>query len=446
MPSSSKTQAFCGGSTLVDEATLSSVESSDDLPWNEREKSWTRLTSIAHKGTGEDTSQVAPQDVMGSSDGYHKSLLQSTQDFLRDVQNAPRLKANRTDYEEQGDNTAGIICLESSADSTEVVSWDIVAETSTSVVFGNVLHEVPQPVPDPLPTPQELCRASLRHRAFSFSVPGLLRSVSMLSEQDQPVTESLLIRLKPSPWSIVGGARSRLFPDIEVTINVDPHTKETTLTNVEAIVDRRLSDIMLPDKVTDLRFMRQDSVRLRRPHNAGDIINFLAQSSLSLQSQGRLTTPPGLTLSVPSWNVSADADDPASSSHLSTTTKMEYLFAGLEHRQTLHVVLRGWKGQYAAVEAGKTGGRRGEFRLFMERAPEVYGRGADGTQASDVEQRLEGSSSIPQLQELNFEAFFSTAFHFVDELKKQVVDDVRLEKPERHVAEANHLPGEEEKK
>ncbi|KAI9817629.1 MAG: hypothetical protein M1832_004633 [Thelocarpon impressellum] len=180
--------------------------------------------------------------------------------------------------------------------------------------------------------------------------------------------EQIRICLRPSPWSSLPRTTITSFPGLEVTLDLSSESKEPRLHAVCATLSEQQVDVMLPYQPADLRFTRRTEFSLEARRPVQSIADFLARSYLNIRGQGRLRTPSTLVVPLPRWAL-AHADARSDED----VTEVEYLFTGLEHRQTLDIVHEGWRAQYTSVEAGKTGGRRCELRVLMEKGGDVGG-------------------------------------------------------------------------
>ena len=257
----------------------------------------------------------------------------------------------------------------------EDAAWEGQTRTTTVALAGHVLRPLDVLAVPEMVTAKELEAKQDLVRAFSFDVPGLVRSITSLpAVYDVGNQETLVLYLKPSPWARLGGKLSTALPAIEMLLRVDADLQKNELLRVEAVVDQRILDIMLPESASDVRFRTRSTIDMRNPARCHPIADFLRRSHLEVWGQERLKTPAGLSLRIPKWMIApgrrpaldqAGGDELASSQDI----EVEYLFARLELRQSVGLAINGWKAQYVGVEAGKAGGRWGELRFHMEPAP-----------------------------------------------------------------------------
>lgn len=418
IPFQHQERVLCGRNSSTEKAVLTSVGPVNDLAWYERGKSWTRLQLPIFKEKG--GKELRPDGVAGSnedSNEEHEELAQSIQRFLTDLGEIKVPQRVISVHAEEARPSAEDISIDGMESEEREAKWGTVTQSKTVAIAGYILQEA-EKTSSPRPAKERVVQTP--YRAFSHNVPGLLRSLGSLpaTETIEP-SESLLIHLRPSPWS---SSYPNSFPTIEILINIDPLTKTNQLQIVRAIISHRVSDLALPNQLADLRFQRQTSITLQNAANSPSISAFLAQSHLDIRSQRRLITPPSLTLKIPQWTINSDKKITTSSSSETEEegeVEMEYLFSSLTHRQTLPLCVNGYRAQYTTVEAGKAGGRRGEFQLVMERVPTKEEDTVGFTEPSSAAAG-EDKEQPPLSSESEFKHFFNTALDFVRGLEKWV--------------------------
>ena len=359
---------------------LHDIGSMTHLPWDDQAKAagarWARLVADGQrrKETGP---EVAETGVLDAVDGKsHRWLSARTWRFLDRVRRCtakgggPPGRVSESSGRARGRESRVAVPI---ADE-DATGWEGETRTTTVALAGHVLRpldvsSVPKSV-----TAKQLGKKQEPLRAFSFDVPGLIRSIGSLpAVHDVGDQETLVLYLKPSPWARLGGKLSTAFPAIEMLLRVDEDLQRNQLLKVEAVVDQRIHDTMLPESASDVRFRTRSTIDLRNPARCHPIADFLRRSHLAVWGRERLKTPAGLSLRIPKWMIEAStrpelektAGDEAASSQ---DIEVEYLFAGLELRQSIGLAINGWKAQYVGVEAGKAGGRWGELTFHMEPA------------------------------------------------------------------------------
>ncbi|KAI9794541.1 MAG: hypothetical protein M1816_004428 [Peltula sp. TS41687] len=422
-PSQYQEQVFYERGSKTEKADLTYIGPVNDVPWYERGIPWSRLQLPVYRET--DGKGSRRYSVVGVNEGPRK-FARTIHAFLSNMGDLPAppqggLSGPAEEHQSPVEET-DTVHIESEE---REAKWNSTLESKTVVIAGYTLQESEKPSSR---QPAKKEQVQISHRTFSHNIPGLLRCLSSLPP---PVTEtispseSLLIHLQPSPWSSPKPPPNS-FPSIEILIDIDPVTKTTHPQTVRAILSRRISDLALPDHLADLRFQRRTSITLQNATNSPPINAFLAQSNLDIRSQGRLITPPSMKLKIPRWTIIND-DDKATTTTTTTTAsedgggddddreiEMEYLFSSLSHHQTLPLRVDGYEAQYTVVEAGKAGGRRGEFELFLERVPTAEGEEKENEEG-EGDQRRPPPPPTPQAE---FKTFFDTALAFVRGLRK----------------------------
>lgn len=294
--------------------------------------------------------------------------------------------------------------------------WDKSPVLQMSAVVGHVLHNMARIKM----TTQGFAKMFRRpgwQRKFANNVPRLMKSLFPLRSLEGPVTPTLKIYLKPSPWSPFEGVQSKAFPAIEVLLSVDPQSQTSRLAKVQAIIYQHIADVMLPFKTADLRFVNRASIELKNPEASPQLSAFLAESQLNIGGQQRLKAAPSVRLQVPKWVLGKPLHDLAFDTDKAATVEMEYLYTGLEYVETLEMVIDGCKAQYVAIEGGESGGRRNELRFLLDEVPkDELQRLIAGAAAAKGEPSQVSTEDNELLDKLGFQNFFRAAYHFVDGL------------------------------
>ncbi|KAI1865266.1 hypothetical protein JX265_008313 [Neoarthrinium moseri] len=271
------------------------------------------------------------------------------------------------------------------------VRWSPRSSTSTSAVFGHVLHA------DTVEAPSvtTLLRAPDRQRIFSPLVPHpeILADFETREDTMYPISSTILIRFLPSPGGSAPAETLRA-PALELRLTLsEPNSvsKEPMITGVHslrAVVDTHHHDVMQPAEPVDLRISQTEAVALEGGPEAIEqwqpLTDFLRRARLDLRA-GKLEMPPQQRFQIPvrlfaktqeqrAWpkqqpkkaksaeeQPTADADE--SQSDLWSTL---YDFVGLELHRSVSVAYpedQRFSVTYTSIEAGQGGGRRGELSL-----------------------------------------------------------------------------------
>lgn len=208
-------------------------------------------------------------------------------------------------------------------------------------------------------------------REFVTLVPGLVRSLESFGlETTDPTAwdeEFLLIRLIPS-FKTSLPVPLEVVPELEIRIFFDESSKTTSIRDVR-LVRRKELDLLLPQNIMDLRFIRRACVYSRKGGLDAQIKQFVQDSNLDIWGTGRLRTPTSLTISIPPHSLGPISDGRSSEGF--EREQVEYTFASLEHRCEIGVPFHqpgSWADlTYTSIEAGKIGGRRDELGLKQPR-------------------------------------------------------------------------------
>jgi len=197
-------------------------------------------------------------------------------------------------------------------------------------------------------------------REILTSVAGMVRSLDSLGlGKAEDTRESLQIRMCPS----LSGASSALLdalPDLEISVNLDNSTQQVSIKKARLVVEAKEVDVLLPDKVMDLRLRRKLHIYTEEIDDA--LEHFIRSSNLNVWGPERLKTPSSLRLTIPAHAVRSF--EKFDQSLFNKGLVVDYSFTSLEHvsritmpyTETAHV-------NYTVVEAGKAGGRREETTI-----------------------------------------------------------------------------------
>ena len=341
------------------------------MSWRDRLRHWVRWTSATSKSSAShkeprDTSSQQTTEIPGTvNEVVSEDPFPTSSVGLPVSVGLPQNEINQT--KPQG-----------SSKPDGYVYWDRKTFTATSAIVGHVLHEVPA-IPE---VATELAEDAAAQRTMfhpiAVNISRLFGTVPLLN--NSPKT-SLVLRFTPSPWTAAGPEIMTSLPPIEMRFAVDSTTKELNLKDVLAVVESTASDVMIPDRILDLRFQQRTTTRLRtlHHHQLPQILEFLKASQLNLM-RGRLETPPGLTLPIAAHLCTAPESEALQNS-VDGSISAEYVFGGLEYRSTLSLDFKGWQLLYTSVESGKADGRRGELSLKPRRV--IYDS-SDSKKSSDA--------------------------------------------------------------
>lgn len=258
------------------------------------------------------------------------------------------------------------------------LTWGQHSLWETSAIFGTVvypteeLNSMKKKVDaEQILMHQEVFRNHLKSlREFSCSFPGL-RNLLTYRNPTMQFQEELRIRLTPCKEPGDTDNEDRVFPDLEIRVNIDAITKETQVSSARLIVEVREVDLLLPGERIDIRFRNECYIPYSYQIDPS-ITAFVKASKFELSGESRLKTPSNLTLLVAShsiWKASLLDEPPIFET--GPDVLVGYTFASLEHRSYCTEPAPHWNIEYTVIEAGMTGGRRDEIRVILDEKSEI---------------------------------------------------------------------------
>ncbi|RFU30645.1 hypothetical protein B7463_g5681, partial [Scytalidium lignicola] len=339
--------------------------STDGLPWRDRLGQWTRFAYPVSKAS------ITESEVRKGALSCVKHRLPLF-DYFLGSKSTSLDGLSKPSHAGQQPTNEGEATTQHVRTQNEM-HWSDRYFTESSAIIGNVLHSHPTHEPAIWMPPQRYNPSSKPLKSFSTGVPNISRMLNEIQLERKRPIEAVTMRFLPSPWAnpdinrpSIGLEALNKFPSVEMRFSVHPVTKALQLEDVNAVVQSKTADLMQPDLAVDLRFQQKTLCSLQtQPLDLDQIASFLAQSQLSLTSGMQLVTPPQLTLPIAKHLCRVSKDQASSSSDVQD---VEYMFAGLEYRNTVVMNYEGWKLLYTSVEGGKADGRRGELKLRAVRA------------------------------------------------------------------------------
>ena len=278
-------------------------------------------------------------------------------------------------------------------------SWQEQVQSQTYAVLGHVLHRSHVSTPVQTSNVKEHIQTSKpSERTFSSNMPGIQRVLKSLTPLSSTPRQAIRLRLTPSPWTSFGLDGAGAFPPIDMRVKFDPYTDMPFLHTLEAVVEKRVSDVMLPEEMIDLRFINRTTLAYTALQTDSRLVEFMAKANLQVKRdtdihpaskptkrRGRLAAPPTLKMRIPRRIIRPDSQVAQSlrNEKRSDDVEMEYLYAGLEFREHVNYALDDYVLRYTMIEGGITGGRRGE--LVLHKAPSAFDISGDDTQSQDAE-------------------------------------------------------------
>ncbi|SZF04768.1 unnamed protein product [Blumeria hordei] len=257
--------------------------------------------------------------------------------------------------------------------------WRTDYSTSTFATIGAVIHtklgsqNPPGPVSN-LSDPDLVTD-------FSSHVPNVTRLIkSAKLEKNNAKQEEIVLRFVPNPFfklkqksgkrKSISAAVLSALPSVEIIFKIEQ--KKAIYSHVKAIVRETCTDVMLPQEIVDIRF-RQRITSFLVKKNIKSIRNFVANCELNLEPGVNHKIPPSIVLPISThlcrdigldlFKTSKSKSTTGTGSSDFTSQSVEYLFAGLQFRKKLVFNYDSWRLEYCYIDAGKSGGKRGELSL-----------------------------------------------------------------------------------
>lgn len=343
-------------------AALCPIDLADGLSWIDRRQQWSRWLG-ACSGLTRDAKSVRkrPLTDLEATENV-KSFGHRIENFLQHKEHT-LLKATTKD---------------------DASLWQEHVQHQTYAVLGHVLHHSNVSTPLQMSNVKEHVQKSTpSERTFSTNMPGISHVLKSLTPLFSMPRQAICVRLTPSPWTPFGLDGAGAFPPIDLRVEFDPFTDMPFVHSLEAVVEKKVSDIMLPEEIADLRLVNETTLAYAALQTDARLADFMANAKLKVKGgregdtpsrpnmrRGRLSAPSTLTMRIPRRIIRPEsrvAKD-LSEDNSSDDVEMEYLYAGLEFREHLNYALDDYILRYTMIEGGITGGRRGELVLFKTQA------------------------------------------------------------------------------
>ncbi|KAJ9637343.1 hypothetical protein H2199_007630 [Coniosporium tulheliwenetii] len=279
-------------------------------------------------------------------------------------------------------------------------NWSPIPHISTTATLGHILHRLPPPhLPEssrprpsqpssPAPAPTPSVRTPLP--------PLLLASLSASPTATTPINTGarLSFRFVANPWSStttnaatapVGLKALTAIPELHITFAIPAGAAQdrARLESVALVLGETYRDVAMPDRAVDVRFARHEVLfAAGAEREDGPFGGLVREIGVVVRGQGRLRASSSVRVEVPRWTVTGAGagEEGRSGSGKSEKGKgreervrewmgrevvaVEYLWQGVEWRESVEMRVEGQRLRYVAVE-GEAGGRRGEIRLGL---------------------------------------------------------------------------------
>jgi hypothetical protein len=357
------------------------------LPWHQRLQKWHRWTvPIGKEEANDQTSKNPKQGSLLAKNKSNRPPWATEDQTLNHSTISTQHDAFIKDSDEMQDVTSGSGQRSPTSKTDQVqASWDTEVAWSrddsieTSAVAGRVLHGFTS---DNTFVPREISSVSKPEvlHTFSSDISSLFRALRNAPLLTIKPVETLIMRFKPNPWAeqtdgdLIGAKALTAFPLIEMRFSINAKYRQAKLRDVRAIKSADTSDLMLPHSKYDLRFQHRVASYMIPFHGpledrqfSPSIESFVGKCNLDLTSNRPLETPASLTFPMADHICS-----PGARSLIDTQGRFEgqkhfpvdYLFAGLDYRNTMAFDFDGWETNYTTIEGGKAGGFGSELRLL----------------------------------------------------------------------------------
>ncbi|KAI2481940.1 SLS domain containing protein [Pyrenophora tritici-repentis] len=224
--------------------------------------------------------------------------------------------------------------------------WVPVPEYRLSAEIGQALF--PLAHADPTKAIQTAL-AQPSQATFLPTFPGLN---SLLTSPEVTATArlrvpSLLYDFMPSPDQ-PDFERGQLFPKLQIQMRPGYNGAKPIFRKLTLSFQHHIHDVLLPDKAADVRFFRRGTLTLREDHKENNVHEWVETVLANIQGGGRLTAP-NLRLQIPECVI------PGFSADSQKLRPVNYVFSGIQFRQSVQGNLFGESISYSAVQAGKFG-------------------------------------------------------------------------------------------
>ncbi|KAM3073003.1 hypothetical protein ACMFMG_008722 [Clarireedia jacksonii] len=387
------------------------------LPWHQRMQRWYRWTvPIAKEAANNQTSEEPKQVSRVTGKTQNEAPRTSSDDSSPQSKISAQYRTLFGDPDDIPDvvSGSGQRSPTSKTDDAETswdteVAWSHANSIETSAVAGRVLHCFPT---DNIFVPRELSSISKPEvlHTFSSDISTLFRAL-----RDAPLLtprpfETLVMRFKPNPWAEqtgggrIGSEALAMFPLIEMRFSINHKYRHAQLRDVKAIKSSDTSDLMLPQSTFDLRFQHRVAshmIPIYGPRGSRvfspSIESFVAKCNLDLDSDRPLETPASIKIPMADHICSPGARSLVDTQGQFKDHKqfpVDYLFAGLEYRNTMVFDFDGWETTYTTIEGGKAGGSGSELRLLPIRRDKKLAYEEDFMQSAYRMVDIVGSNAV----------------------------------------------------
>ncbi|CAG8971128.1 hypothetical protein HYALB_00008606 [Hymenoscyphus albidus] len=352
-----RTQRSLGCRSLPENQPGSFVEYGLDtgLPWRERLRKWTRFSAPIGK---DNDSEVSCEVFLFQNPKELASI-----DKAKDGDDQPSTvsKSAPKSVAEGGGSLLGSDY------------WSDQYSNTSEAILGAVLHTdlnsldgVPKA---PVGSPEII-------HAFSPTLPTITKLIQNMKKPRDTSNDSLVLRFQPNPFFVdpvtkktVGADVISAFPPLEMVFDAVPNhnadyfaPKDLFLRSVDAVVEEKFTDIMLPDQAVDVRLKQRRTSRLRSRKLAMPQITEYLQFSTLQAGPRRLDLPPTLTMPIAKHLCNLPALAKLNRNPEDEIHQVEYIFVDRQFRTGISLLYNNWRVAYTYINAG-TDGKRSELTI-----------------------------------------------------------------------------------
>ena len=171
--------------------------------------------------------------------------------------------------------------------------------------------------------------------------------------------------------------KGQQFPPLRVQFSYNERIGQHYLKQLHLDLDKRIHDILLPDKALDIRFIRRSQLRLHAPNTSKMVEEFMKTVIANIQSGEKLTAP-SVNIDIPNWAIPGYTQ-----AHLPGTINVEYLFTGIRFRQNVTAKILEVPVTFSTAQSGKLGSKSAALSANFEPASLQNGENATKDQHED---------------------------------------------------------------
>ena len=228
--------------------------------------------------------------------------------------------------------------------------WPSAPEFQLTAEFGHVLFPF---TPTTSTTEGDATVSHTSPPTFVPNFPGLssLLTSPMITGTDRGYCPSIAYEFIPAD-SQPGFQPGQVFPELRIQMQSGPADDKPYLQNLTLTFQKRIHNILLPDKAADLRFCSSAHITLPEAYKVLPVKDWIAEVIANLQS-GRRLWAPDLTLRIPKWTI------PGYPPGAQDFSAVKYILSRIQLRQSVSAVMLDTKMSYTTVQTGKFDAKTG---------------------------------------------------------------------------------------